>query len=100
MPNSLQPHGLRRFQAPLSMGLSQREYWSGLPFPPPRDLPSPGIKPLSPALAGRIFTAELPRKPLECELNCEFNPICYCWGFGFNMIKFSEEEGGEWIKAL
>ena len=34
-------------QAPLSMGLSRQEYWSGLPFPPPGNLPDPGIKPLS-----------------------------------------------------
>ena len=34
-------------QAPLSMGFSRQEYWSGLPFPPPRDLPNPGIKPMS-----------------------------------------------------
>ena len=32
-------------QAPLPMGLSRQEYWSGLPFPPPRDLPDPGIDP-------------------------------------------------------
>ena len=32
-------------QAPLSMGLSRQEYWNGLPFPPPGDLPDPGIKP-------------------------------------------------------
>ena len=32
-------------QAPLIMGFSRQEYWSGLPFPPPRDLPDPGIKP-------------------------------------------------------
>ena len=37
-------------QAPLSAGLSRQEYWSGLPFPPPGDLPDPGIKPGSPAL--------------------------------------------------
>ena len=42
-------------QAPLSMGLSSQEYWSGLPFPPPGDLPEPGIKPMSPALAGRVL---------------------------------------------
>ena len=36
--------------APLSMGLSGKEYWSGLPFPPPKDLPDPGIEPTSPAL--------------------------------------------------
>ena len=37
-------------QAPLSMGFSRQEYWSGLPFPSPEDLPDPGIKPGSPAL--------------------------------------------------
>ena len=45
-------------QAPLSMGFSKKEYWSGLPFPPPEDLPNPGIKPMSPALAGGFFTTE------------------------------------------
>ena len=47
------------YQAPLSMGFSRQEYWSGLPCPPPGDLPNPGIKPVSltsPALAGRFFT--------------------------------------------
>ena len=46
-------------QAPLSMGFSRQEYWSGLPFPPPGDLPDPGAEPtslMSPALAGRFFT--------------------------------------------
>ena len=45
-------------QAPLSMGFSRQEYWSGLPCPPPRDLPDPGMEPrslMSPALAGRFF---------------------------------------------
>ena len=36
--------------APLSMGFSRQEYWSGLPCPPPRDLPDPGVEPVSPAL--------------------------------------------------
>ena len=46
-------------QAPLSMGFSRQEYWSGLPCPPPWDLPDPGIEPTSlksPALAGGFFT--------------------------------------------
>ena len=46
-------------QAPLSMGFSRQEYWSGLPYPPPGDLPNPGIEstPLAaPASAGRFFT--------------------------------------------
>ena len=43
-------------QVPLSMGFSRQEYWSGLPSPPPGDLPDPGIEPASPTLAGRFFT--------------------------------------------
>ena len=46
-------------QAPLSMGFSRQEYWSGLPYPPPGDLPNPGIEPvslMSLALAGGLFT--------------------------------------------
>ena len=44
-------------------GFPRQEYWSGLPFPSPRDLFDPGIEPESPALAGRFFTTEPPRKP-------------------------------------
>ena len=43
-------------QAPLSMGFSWRKCWSGLPCPPPGDLPHPGIEPESPKSAGRFFT--------------------------------------------
>ena len=46
-------------QAPLCMGFSRQGYWSGLPCPPPGDLPDPGIEPASltsPALAGGFFT--------------------------------------------
>ena len=53
-------------QAPLSTGFFRQEYWSGLPCPPPGDLPDPGIKPvslMSPALAGVFFTTEPPGKP-------------------------------------
>ena len=50
-------------QAPLSMGFSRQEYWGGLPCPLPWDLPDPGIKPMSPALAGGFFTTEPPGKP-------------------------------------
>ena len=55
-------------QAPLSMEFSRQEYWNGLPFPTPGDLPGPGIKPMSlasPALVGRFFTTALPGKPLS-----------------------------------
>ena len=51
--------------ATLSMELSRQEYWSGLPFPFPGDLPNRRIQPSSPALAGRLFTTEPPGKPPE-----------------------------------
>ena len=47
-------------QAPLSMGFFRQEYWSGLTFSPLGDLLHPGIEPVSPALAGRLFTGGLP----------------------------------------
>ena len=53
-------------QAPLSMGFSKQEYWSRLQFPPPGDLPNPGMEPaapVSPALAGGFLTTPLPAKP-------------------------------------
>jgi len=50
-------------QAPLSMGFPKQENWSGLSFPSPGDLPNPGIKPETPAMAGRFFTTESSGKP-------------------------------------
>jgi len=57
-------------QAPLSMGFSRQEYWSGLPCHPPGDLPDPGIAPscfagIVSCFAGRFFTAEPPGRPLQ-----------------------------------
>ena len=73
------------------MGFSRQENWSGLPFPPPRDLPDPGIKPMSLALADGFFTGALPVElmasvasfnlilpqfhPLE-KGNCPQPPVC------------------------
>ena len=51
------------YQAPLSMGFSRQEYWSGLPFPSLGDLPNPGIEPRSPALQTDALPSEPPRKP-------------------------------------
>ena len=50
-------------QALLSMGYSRQEYWSGLPFPSPRDLPNPGIEPRSSALQADALSSEPPGKP-------------------------------------
>ena len=57
--------GTVAYKSPLSMGFPSQEYWSGLPFPSPRDLPDPGIKPMSPvtpALPAGFFTTEPPGK--------------------------------------
>ena len=51
------------YQVPPSMGFSRQEYWSGLPFPFPGDLPDPGIKPRSPALQADALPSEPPGKP-------------------------------------
>ena len=69
-------------QAPLSVGFSRQEYWSGLLRPPPEDLPDPGIEPASltcPALAGRFLPLAPPGKPLikcECESQSEVAESC------------------------
>ena len=63
---SLQLFGVH--QAPLSMGFSRQEYCSRLPFPPPRDLPEPGIESASlvfPELIGRLFTTVPPKQCLS-----------------------------------
>ena len=50
-------------------GIFLQEYWSGLPFPPPGDLPDPGVEPVSPALADGFSAIETPGKPI-------FDNIC------------------------
>ena len=50
------------YQAPPSMGFSRQEYWSGLPFPSPGDLPGPGIEPGSPTLQADFLSFEPPGK--------------------------------------
>ena len=56
------------YQAPPSMGFSGQEYWNGLPFHSPGDLPDPGIEPRSPALEADALTSEPPGKPHEDEI--------------------------------
>ena len=76
-------------QAPLSMRFSRQEHWSGLPFPPPGDLPNPGIEPSSPALTGGFFT------PTEPQGKPQHNVINYtkfsskCWVLFLTPLKFS-----------
>ena len=64
-------------QAPLSMGFSRQEYWSGLPFPSPGDLPDPGTEPVSltsPSLAGGFFTTCATWEALSPSLNPSLSP--------------------------
>ena len=95
MPNSFTTLWIVAHQAPLSMRCPRQEYWNGLPFPSPGDLANPGIKPTSPALAGRFFTTEPSGKPVKmCRNNSlgEFpgGPVFrtqhfHCRGHGFNL---------------
>ena len=71
-------------QAPLSVGFSRQEYWTGLLFPSPGDLPDLRIEPVSPALADRFFTIEPQGKPVfllvarvkMIYLSCKTNHAC------------------------
>ena len=68
-PNSATA-GTAARQAPLALGCFRQEYWSGLPFPAPGDLPDPQTESVNPAFAGRFFfffffTTESPGKPVE-----------------------------------
>ena len=66
--DSLPPHGLYPSRRLGPWGFSRQEYWSGLPCPPPGDLPNQGIKPtslMSPALAGRFFTTSATWEPSD-----------------------------------
>ena len=63
MPHSFTTPWTVARQAPLSMGFPRQEYWSGLPFPSPGDLPDPWTKPKSPTVVGGFFTPELSGKP-------------------------------------
>ena len=63
MSNSLMTPWDVACQAPLSMGCPRQEYWSGLPFPSPGDLPDPGIEPKSHALQANSLSSEPPGKP-------------------------------------
>ena len=57
-------------QALLSMGFPRQEYWNGLPFPSPRDLPDPGIEPMSPTLQADSLPPEPPGKLKFPKISC------------------------------
>ena len=72
-------------QAPLSMGFSKQGYGSGLPCPPPGDLPDTGMEPVSPtspALVGRIFTTAPPGRLLGGNMSASITPEPGSWQLG------------------
>ena len=66
------------YQAPPSMGFFRQEYWSGLPFPSPGDLPDPGIEPRSPAVQADALTSEPPGNPYSYHQDIPISPILRC----------------------
>ena len=97
-------------QAPLSMGYSRQEYWSGLPFPSPRDLPNTGIKPRSWVLQADSLTSEPPGKPKNVQITVQLHSfhilarlcsksfkLCFSstWTENFQMYKLDLEKAGE-----
>ena len=87
------------YQAPPSMEFSRQEYWSGVPFPSPGDLPNQGIEPMSPTLQTDVLPSELPGKPLVCVIPYKLNSSkfgasrlklpCYCRYFCPNVNLFA-----------
>ena len=74
-------------QAPVSMGFSRQEYWSGLPFSSPGDLPDPGIKPRTPALQADCLPTELRGKPIFTYVFSEAHPF-FIWDLSFWTLLF------------
>ena len=94
LSDSVQPYGLA-CQAPLSMEFSRKEYWSGLPFPSPEDLPDPGIKRMSLALQADSLPSEPPGKPTIKRHFCvlDFSKYKGCYGLCLYFpVTYSKEQ--------
>ena len=95
-------------QALLCMGFSRQEYLSELPFPPASDLPDPGIKPVSPTLAGGFFTAEAweafpPGKPnywVRYPFNADFHNAIIFTLFPSEQVSFTERSGDTLLQLM
>ena len=87
------------YHAPLSVGFSRQEYWSGLPFPSPGDLPNPGIEPGSPALQADALSSEPPGKLLYSQGNHKQNEKT-TYGLGENICKWSHQHGPSFQNIL
>ena len=89
MSNSLRPPWIVARQAPLSMGFSKQDPWSGFPCPPPGDLPDSGIKPRCPVLAGGFFTIWTTREA----------PFILAAPLNWNLPHFTSQEPPMWVAA-
>ena len=79
-------------QAPLSVGFSRHEYWSGLPFPSPGDVNNPGIEPQFPALTGSFFAAESPGSVnITVFMACMWSPVSLQIGLLINQISLQQQ---------
>ena len=72
------------YKAPLSMEFSRQEYWNGLPFPSPGDLPDPGIEPGSPALQADALPSEPPEKSTWCICRIHHAKCRAGWSISWN----------------
>ena len=94
------------------MGFPREEYWSGLPFPSPEDLPDPGFEPMCPALTSGFFSTEPPGKPIRVlsehysfGSGAIFQYVgegCFCCGTGWavvGMLLFSQRDDVELHKS-
>ena len=85
-------------QAPLSMEFSRQEYWSGLTFSSPGDLPNPGIEPRSPALQADSLQSEPPRKPNKLltdslmYFSVYISVLCSCFSFYLEVLPTSQNK--------
>ena len=91
-------------QAPLSMGFSRQEYWSGWPFPPPGHLSDPGIEPVSPALQADSLPTEPPGKPSSPYFINMFKNL-FSWGGPCPWVEIGPSFGGnispsEWARGF
>ena len=77
------------YQAPLSMEFSRQEYWSGLPFPSPGDLPDPGIEPGSPTLQADTLLSEPPEIVIRQVMHSLGLPAQETWGKHFSLLNLN-----------
>ena len=88
------------YQVPPSVGFSRQEYWSGLPFPSPGDLPNPGIEPRSPALQADALPSEPPGKSISRYMPLVIHGVCAFYHSECYSSTFGPKQANLFIKYL